>query len=192
MQTTTAAKTIDCLEEVFARQGLCDILSSDNGPQLISAEFEKFCEQKGIEHVRTAPYHPQSNGQVKRFVALLKTGLKKLEGEGGIDRILRKFLFCYRYTPSAALEGKSPFQVMTGRIMKTKLDLLKPDDKQRGERNNKMEQQFDKHHGAVWKEFDSGENVFVKVHNSNGWKWMPATIIKRTGAVDYTVSINES
>lgn len=45
-----------------------------------------------------APYQPQSNGQAEKFVDTLKTGLKKLEGEGNADQILRKSLMCYRYT----------------------------------------------------------------------------------------------
>jgi hypothetical protein len=187
MTSTTSAKTIECLEETFARQGLCDTIVSDNGPQLVSDEFEEFCKKMGIEHIKTAPYHPQSNGLAERFVALLKTGLKKLEGEGNVDRVLRKFLFCYRYTPSHALNDMSPFQVMTGRTMKTRLDLLKPVAKSLSKRDETMEQQFNNHHGAKWKHFEIGDRVFVKLHGNNKWKWTAGTVVNRSGAVNYFV-----
>lgn len=187
MTTITTEKTLECFEEVFSRQGLCDTLVSDNGPQLVSKEFENFCAQNGIDHIKTPPYHPQSNGQAERFVDLLKTGLKKLDGEGNVDRVLRKFLLCYRYTPSFALGMRSPFQLMNGREMKTRLDLLKPHGRSPDGRNIKMEQQFNKYHSAKWKEFEAAEEVFVKLFSNNSWKWIPGSIVKRCGTVGYVV-----
>ncbi|XP_024873812.1 uncharacterized protein K02A2.6-like [Temnothorax curvispinosus] len=93
MTAATTTKTLECLEEVFSRQGLCDTLVSNNGPQFVSKEFENFCMQYGIYHIKTPPYYPQSNGQAERFVDLLKTGLKKLDGKENADRVLRRFLF---------------------------------------------------------------------------------------------------
>lgn len=63
MTTTTTAKTIERLEDAFSRQGLPDTLVSDNRPQFKSADFETFCQRNGIEHLTSAPYHPQSNGR---------------------------------------------------------------------------------------------------------------------------------
>lgn len=190
LTTTTAQKTIECLEDAFSRHGLCDTLVSDNGVQFASSTFADFCRKHGVEHIRTAPYHPQSNGLAERMVGIFKTGLKKLEEEGNIDHILRKFLMCYRYTPSHALGGKSPFQIMTGRVMKTQLDLLKPPTEQEFVRNDLMEQQFNVHHGAKWKEFSVGEEVFIKTYANNAWKWTPGTVTERNGAVNYTVEVH--
>jgi transposase InsO family protein len=187
MSSTTSAKTIDRFEEAFSHQGLCDTIVSDNGPQLVSEEFESFCKANGIEHITTAPYHPQSNGQAERFVDTLKRGLKKLEGEGNVDQVLRKFLLCYRYTPSYALGGKSPFQIMTGREMKTKIDVMKRKEKQNFEGPSKMEKQFNAHHGAKWKQFEIGDFVFIKLHHGMKWAWKPATVLSRVGNVDYDV-----
>lgn len=187
LSSTTTTRTISCLQETFARHGLCDTIVSDNGPQFTSAEFKEFCKRNGVEHLTSAPYHPQSNGQAERFVALLKEGLKKLEGEGNVDAVLRKFLACYRFTPSYALGMKSPFKLMTGRDMKTKLDLLKPRVIEPVKRSEKMEQQFNAHHGARWKEFQVGDSVYFQLHEHNKWKWTPGRIKEKLGAVNYTV-----
>ena len=33
-------------------------MGSDNGPQVIAAEFFTFMKQNGIKHIRCSPYHP--------------------------------------------------------------------------------------------------------------------------------------
>ena len=52
---------------------------SDNGPQFISAEFVK---ENGVKHVRSAPYHPSTNGLAERFVQSFKQALKVGERKG--------------------------------------------------------------------------------------------------------------
>lgn len=45
---------------------------SDNGPQFISMDFKSFIRSNGFTHVRTSPYHPQSNGKLERLHGTLK------------------------------------------------------------------------------------------------------------------------
>ena len=45
---------------------------SDNGPQFIAKDFKVFIRLAGMTHVRTAPYHPQSNGKIERWHRTLK------------------------------------------------------------------------------------------------------------------------
>lgn len=40
---------------------------SDNGPQFVSKEFKVFIKVTGMDHVRTSPYYPQSNGKIERY-----------------------------------------------------------------------------------------------------------------------------
>ena len=42
-------------------------LISDNGPQFISRGFKDFVRISGLDHVRTSPFYPQSNGKIERF-----------------------------------------------------------------------------------------------------------------------------
>ena len=55
------------------------VVVSDNGPQFTAQKFAEFMEGNGINHLRGAPYHPQTNGF--RFVQTFKQSLQK--GERG-------------------------------------------------------------------------------------------------------------
>ncbi|XP_056135399.1 uncharacterized protein K02A2.6-like, partial [Lampris incognitus] len=68
MDSTTASKTITVLRGLFSRHGLPHILVSDNGPQFCSEEFATFLKASGVKHIRSAPYHPATNGLAERFV----------------------------------------------------------------------------------------------------------------------------
>ncbi|XP_011860291.1 PREDICTED: uncharacterized protein K02A2.6-like, partial [Vollenhovia emeryi] len=183
---TTSSRTIELFSEAFARNGLPDTLITDNGVQFTSDEFKNFCAHSGIEHIRSAPYHPQSNGQAEKFVHLLKTGLER--AQGNVDQKLREFLTCYRRTPSYSLGGKSPSELMNGRPMKTRLDLCKSKPSPSQQRDEQMEARFNISHGAKWKEFTVGSPVYYKRNRSNiDWEWIPATILSRSGAVNYAI-----
>ena len=45
---------------------------SDNGPQFIARDFKQFVRLCGMQHVRTSPYYPQSNGKIERWHQTLK------------------------------------------------------------------------------------------------------------------------
>ena len=68
----TSAATIEHLRSIFATHGLPEMLISDNGSVFTSSEFEEFTKQIGIRHVRSAPYHPASNGLAERVVQTFK------------------------------------------------------------------------------------------------------------------------
>ena len=57
---------LSSLEVMFSKHGLPESLTSDNGAQLISAEFKEYMEKEGIRHHRTTAKWPQANGQVER------------------------------------------------------------------------------------------------------------------------------
>ncbi len=45
---------------------------SDNGPQFIARDFKHFIRLCEMQHVRTSPYYPQSNGKIERWHQTLK------------------------------------------------------------------------------------------------------------------------
>ena len=92
LSTATAGTTVQQLQKLFAQFGLPETIVSDNGPQFVAEEFEKFCKSNGIQHTRIAPYHPSSNGLAERAVRVVKQGLKKLT-QGNLSDRLSKFLF---------------------------------------------------------------------------------------------------
>ena len=109
MSRTTSEETISKLQKIFSRFGLPKTLVSDNGTAFSSVKFSTFCQQNGINHIRTPPFHPQSNGQVEHLVDTFKRALLKLRGEGTTSEILETFLTSYRATPNPNTpNGSSP------------------------------------------------------------------------------------
>jgi putative transposase len=47
-------------------------LLSDNGASYISADLAEWLDDKKIEHIRGAPYHPQTQGKIERWHQTLK------------------------------------------------------------------------------------------------------------------------
>ena len=126
-KTTTASKTIEILSTVFSRMGLPCQIVSDNGPQFVAAEFASFCKANGIQHLRGAPYHPQSNGAAERLVQTVKKFLKTVRSQpGSLESKVAQFLLRYRVTPHP-VTNRSPSSHLLGRNLRSRLDLLKPD-----------------------------------------------------------------
>ena len=92
MQSTTATKTVECLRTIFARHGLPEQLVSDNGPQFVSEQFQDFLQGNGIQHIRSAPYHPSTNGLVERFVHTFKHAMRASETSLSLNERLQRFL----------------------------------------------------------------------------------------------------
>lgn len=65
---------------MFSVHRLPDVVVTDNGPTFTGELFQEFVKRNGIRHIRTAPFHPASNGLAKRAVQTLKNGLKKMSG----------------------------------------------------------------------------------------------------------------
>lgn len=61
----TAARTI--VDEVCLVFNFPKIIVSDNGPAFIAETFAQMAKILEIKHVKTAPYHPQSNGGIERY-----------------------------------------------------------------------------------------------------------------------------
>ena len=191
VNSATASNTINKLRESSARFGLPHTVVTDNGSQFDSSLFSEFCTRSGIDHIKTTPYHPQSNGQAERFVDTLKRALKKMEGEG-LEEALQTFLMTYRYTPNrAAPEGKSPAEAMLGRKLRNSLDLLLEPATIPKQVNHRQNEQFNKAHGAKQRSFVPGEEVYAKVYIQNKWYWATGIVIEQKGRVTYIVLLND-
>ena len=106
VKSATSQDTIEKLQQSFSVFGLPKMLVSDKGTCFISAEVETFMKQNGIDHVRSAPFHPSSNGLAVRTVQTFKERMKKVKGDTLQSRLSR-LLFSYRITPHATT-GLSP------------------------------------------------------------------------------------
>lgn len=94
----------------FTRFGVPLTLTTDRGGQFESEVFSEISRLVGFQRIRTAAYHPQSNGKIERFHRTLKAALRSRPEEW--KSALPLVLFAYRIAPHA--EGPSPFELLTG------------------------------------------------------------------------------
>ncbi|XP_061519181.1 uncharacterized protein K02A2.6-like [Anopheles gambiae] len=180
-RTISSTATIRILRNIFARFGMPTVLVSDNGTQFTSADFAEFCNTNGVEHIRTAPFHPQSNGQAERFFDTFKRAFKKIrEGGSSVSEALDTFLLTYRSTPSKLLEQKSPAELMFSRKIRTCLELLRPP------------QRLDPVSEGNPRKFKMNDLVYAKQYRRNNWRWVPGMISGRIGRVMYEVTIEQN
>ena len=74
------AKTVvhSLLDGFISRMGCPKIIHTDQGRQFESEMFQGLCEVLQIQKTCTAPYHPQSNGQVERANKLRQNNMHSL------------------------------------------------------------------------------------------------------------------
>ncbi|XP_055615351.1 uncharacterized protein K02A2.6-like [Toxorhynchites rutilus septentrionalis] len=183
-KSITAKATINLLRSVFTNKGMPEVLVSDNGTQFTSAEFKEFCVENGVEHMTTAPFHPQSNGQAERFVDTFKRAVRKIqEGEVSIRMALDTFLLTYRTTPNLNTpNGRSPAELMYNRRLRTSLELL------RVPHNQAQPMQTDANPQS--RSFVPKDTVYAKVYINNKWTWAPGTVVERIDCVMYNVWVD--
>jgi len=118
---TKAGTVIKKLKCNFARQGIPDIVISDNGPQFACEKFTNFANEWGFEHRPGSPGHQQTNGKAEAAVKDAKRLLRKAkEAKGDIYLAV----LALRNTPTESM-GTSPAQRLLGRRCKTQLPATK-------------------------------------------------------------------
>ena len=188
MSSVTSARTIMVLRHLFAKYGIPEQLVSDNGSQFTSDEFAEFLRANGVKHIRSAPYHPASNGAAERFVRTFKTAMKAGHQQKlSTHHRLENFLLTYRSTPHATT-NQTPAALFLGRELRTRLDLLKPSiARQVEEKQASQKEKHDRH--AREREFHVGQQVMVR-NLRPGPAWVPGTIVKRLGPVSFLVEVS--
>ena len=184
-----AELTVKTLREVFALFGLPNQLVSDNGPAFIAEEFQEFLRSNGVKHVRSAPYHPQTNGEAERFVQTFKHAMKADDNSvsnAELDRSLQQFLLRYRVTPHATT-GRTPSELFLGRKLVTVLDRLRPDLRVKVE--NQMEsQQRQRREKGREPDFAVGDRVYARFWYGQR-RWRKGCIVAVAGPLSYDVQV---
>ena len=137
--TTMKAKDVtDTLELALEASG-CDSakviqkprLLSDNGASYVAADLADYLEDKGMDHVRGAPHHPQTQGKIERWHQTMKNRvlLENYFLPGDLERQIGAFVDHYnnhRYHES--LTNLTPADVYHGRgavILKMREEIKK-------------------------------------------------------------------
>ena len=169
VKSVSTSCTIEALREIMSRQGLPELIVSDNSTSFTSAEFKDFLEKNCIVHVTPPSYSPQSNGLAERSVQTIKKLLKK-NTTGSIHSRLSNVLLYYRSTPHS-ITKVSPNVMLNNRKLVTLKDKVHPNFVS-----------FPKKEGKVVKSFNIGDNILALSYRP-GQKWY-------TGVVRNIISIN--
>lgn len=184
----TSSETIDILRRLFAAYGLPKLLVSDNAAGFTSSEFSSFLQRNGVQHVKTAPYHPSSNSAVERLVQTFKSAMSKNSDLPLRHRVLN-FLFSVRNTPHCST-NYDPSKLFFGRPVRTKLSLALPDPKRfMCISQERQKFNFDRHHSAKPVQFEAGDTVLVSDPiGSNKCKF--GKVVNRVGNVNYSINMD--
>ena len=143
--------------------------------------FKLFLQNNGVKHILSAPYHPSSNGEAERFVRSFKRGMKHNTGRVSKNHTLQEFLLSYRTTPHT-LTGKTPSEMVFGRRVRTRMDLVRPNLKEKISRQSR---------GVLTpKGFDVGDTVLARDYRGRNPSWMQAVITKVLTPVTYEVQVS--
>ena len=120
------ARTVaDALCQIFSRMGIPAEVLSDRGANFLSSVMKTLFQMLGVAHIKTSPYHPQTDGMLERFHGTLKAMLRKTcPVAKDWDQWLPYLCFAFRDAPHSAT-GFSPFELLFGRDVRGPLTLLK-------------------------------------------------------------------
>ena len=82
LNDTDAESTILQMKKIFARQGVSEVVITDNSLQYASKEFKEFSESWNFHHYTSSPHHPKGNGTAEAAVKQAKRILKMSRDPG--------------------------------------------------------------------------------------------------------------
>ena len=113
------------LVSVFAKVGIPVEILTDQGSNFMLNLLQEIYLMLNISHLRTSPYHPQTDGQTERFNGTLKSMIRKFtaSNQKDWDEHLPYLLFAFREVPQESTEF-SPFELLYGGRVRGPLDVL--------------------------------------------------------------------
>ena len=177
--STSSHDTVEVLRTIFSRNGLCDLIVSDNATSFRSEEFEYFLNRHSIDHITSAPYSPSSNGQAERGVRVIKDLLKKNYVSGSLKVVLSQVLLYYRTVPHS-VTNIPPCVALNNRKFVTLKDRVNP-------------KYCSLNSSTKYKNipnFNVGDEVLA-INFRNGPKWYKATIMQKLAANVFNVHIHD-
>jgi len=91
---------------------------TDRGSCLTADGFERACREHGVEHRKTRPYTPRTNGMVERFNGRVQREVLGITvaGHRDLERLLAGFGSAYNARRQRVLDGRSPDEVVRERL----------------------------------------------------------------------------
>ena len=106
------------LQEIIPRHSCPRVILSDRGTEFVNAVIAILTEKMRVTHLKSSPYHPQTNGKIERFHRFMNDLLSKYTYKTPLewDSYLPAMLMTYRtavqestqHTPFLMLYGRDP------------------------------------------------------------------------------------
>ena len=80
-----ALSTAKILLRHCTREGMCRVLQSDQGSDLIGEIVRHFCEIANVTKIKASTYYPEGNAQVERWHRVLNAGVKVIRTAQQVD-----------------------------------------------------------------------------------------------------------
>ena len=112
------------MQKLFARDGIPQVIVTDNGTNFSAESFRSWVKSLGSNILYTAPRHPQSNGLAENFVKTLKIAIKAVAPQtfDDLDKGVDNFLLQYR-NASHETTKHTPAFLFKGRNLRTSINL---------------------------------------------------------------------
>ncbi|PAA86570.1 hypothetical protein BOX15_Mlig030946g1 [Macrostomum lignano] len=120
----SAATVKRVLQDVFSRNGVPEVLVSDNAAEFHDAKLTGWLERIGCCPIKTPPLHPQSNGIAERMVQSIKKASLGWDRRETYESFLARLLLNYRCIPHAG-RPHSPSELM-GRQLRNPITMRTP------------------------------------------------------------------
>ena len=113
------------LNEIIPRHSCPQTIISDRGTEFVYAVIGHLIDKMRIVHIKTSPYHPQSNGKTERLHRYMNDSLAKYSHKepNDWDKYIPAMLMAYRTITNESTD-KSPFLIMHGRDPVLPIDTL--------------------------------------------------------------------
>jgi transposase InsO family protein len=121
----SANSLIEVVQEAVDATGMTDVpvkdrtkLLSDNGTGYVSRAFRDYLNLVAIDHILSAPFHPQTNGKVERYQQSLKRVVNQLPYDfpSQLKQAVADFVEYYNHRRyHKALGNVTPADVLLGR-----------------------------------------------------------------------------
>ena len=148
-------------------------------------------QTNGVEHIRSAPYHSQTNGVTERFVQTFKQAMKADDRhvtEDELHRHLHQFLLEYRVTTHATT-GRTPAELFFNRKLTTLLDRLRPNlhnevkRRVQSQRSERLDKGQEPNYGVV-------NRVYARFWYGSR-RWHKGGIVALAGPFSYDVQVDD-
>ena len=180
VKNTSVQETIEALRIIFSRNGLCDVIVSDNASCFTAEQFKEFLHNNAIDHITPPPYSPSSNGQAERSVKVIKDLMRKNNSSFSFKTRLAETLLYYRSVPHS-VTNVSPSVALNNRKFITVKDRVHPYYCQKN-RSKTSHKKLPNH--------EVGDKVLA-LNLRDGPKWLHGSIVEKLGVNVFNVLIHD-